>query len=216
MKINLIKSIILGTFSLFCLVSCSSIKQSNNDIDESFNEKTLRLPKVQLDEAGLISKVDETGASLVNSNDKILEFCNTGDAYIVEANKNYQFDFRNFNPKTNTLATEITPTGEILIKVVDINANKVILKEKCQSQIWYSTSVPIVEVFEGSKEQVVITPLFKDGCIHYAYEIRLGSVESGCGTQKVREILKKRKECSGQKVKKNRIRKISEIFNPYN
>jgi hypothetical protein len=105
--------------------------------------------------------------------------------------------------------------GSVIISTVDIENDEILFSSKCQTFEWYDPyNVPPLKVSAGLKpEQIVVTPLFDDNCNRVGFQIRYGSIESGCRKEGIKELTRFNK-CTGKYIKPKRKRKKIEDVIP--
>lgn len=125
--------------------------------------------------------------------------------YIIKNGEIVQLQIDNLN--INTVNIDLVPdenTGDILIRIRPKIKDTIVFQNKCQTFFRYSTDIPNVKVADGLKfEQIVYTPIFDKNCNHIGWNLRYGSIERGCNSKAIKEIVQKFINCTGQTVKKS-------------
>ena len=86
-------------------------------------------------------------------------------------------------------------SGDIYLKVVDKTLfQPVFISNPCESIIIPEGPIPQLIIADDLKrEQVIITPIIKSECSASGYEIRYGTIQSGCS--KGKDVLRKFRKC---------------------
>ncbi len=87
--------------------------------------------------------------------------------------------------------------NKITLKLVNKKNGVILFQEKCQNFQRFDLEIPKIEVADGlSPQQVVMTPLFDDHCQQIGWDVRYGSIESGCKSKSITDIVKIFTDCS--------------------
>lgn len=139
---------------------------------------------------------------------KKIVFDKIGQSYTLYPDETIELitDGVDYNNAAFDIITDVS-TKNITLKLIDKDNAKVILTKKCETVERFGIDfVPKIEVAEGlDPEQIVVTPLFDNNCIRTGYEIRYGSIESGC-KKEAKNILKRFNDCTGKNQSKQKTK----------
>lgn len=163
-------------------------KGANEFIDIIYDTVFVKINQGQLEYAGINDQAT-----------KILTIRKPGSEFIVRNGESVKLIFDGID--NNNTFIDIVPdekSGNVVLKVKDRTEDIIYFTDKCQTYTRYSLELPEVKVGKGlSLEQVVYTPLFDINCNHIGWNLRYGSIERGCNSKEILNLLNRFNECSG-------------------
>ncbi len=199
--------IILGLLILISLSSCKTVDMILNS-DNYIKRDGVKEVEIRYDTVIVSNNEGSLTSGAVagiNPTRKII-FDNIGQSYTFASGETIELitDGVDFGKSAFDVITN-SHSNDITIKLIDIEMDKVKLSSKCETIERNGIEfIPKIEVAEGlDPEQIIITPLFDNNCVRTGFQIRYGSVESGC-KKEAAEILNLFRKCTGKKQSKHK------------
>lgn len=175
--------LILFLLPITLLTSCNSTKKFlKEEFDYEFGKNSDTDEYVYIDVKRNETGIEGLESSYANTG-QVYEFTYIGQSYLINRNQPFTIAFKNIDPDDVSLITSTNEySDELKITLVSKKLEKVILSNKCEViEIKGLETIPRIEINKGLQpEQVIITPLFDTYCNQIGYQIRYGSIESGC------------------------------------
>lgn len=178
MKVKFLFLLLLGS-----LISCRTLDMIFHPGDYIQRDEQPTVTEIIYDTITVTNKDGNVSTAVAGAATKRVTFTRIGQSFSFKNGETVEivFDGIDFAKATFDIETDLE-TQNVIMRLVDKDFSKVVLKSKCQIiKRMGNLLIPRIEVASGLKpEQVVITPLFDDNCIVSGYEIRYGSEERGC------------------------------------